>query len=64
MKDSLHQNYTNIIFTRADKGNSTVALDKDQYTNKIVKMLQAEIPILLLKRILQEKLSLAYEISS
>jgi len=30
----------NIIFTRADKGNITVALNKIEYTNKINEMLQ------------------------
>lgn len=34
------KNNPNVIFTRADKGNSTVALDKDVYTNKITEMLQ------------------------
>jgi len=34
------KNNPNILFTRADKGNITVALDRDMYTDKITKMLQ------------------------
>jgi len=33
------KNNPNIIFTRADKGNITVALDKTEYLNKIDNML-------------------------
>jgi len=33
-------NNSNIIFTRADKGNVTVAINKDEYINKIEIMLQ------------------------
>jgi len=32
--------HTNIIFTRADKSNTTVALDKDDYYKKITEVLQ------------------------
>jgi len=33
------KNNLNIIFTRADKGNITVALEKSEYLNKIEEML-------------------------
>jgi len=33
-------NNPNILFTRADKGNVTVALNKNVYIDKIVSMLQ------------------------
>jgi len=33
------KNNPNILFTRADKDNITVALDRDMYTDKITKML-------------------------
>jgi len=36
------KNNSNIIFIRADKDNVTVALNKDQYINKIELMLQDE----------------------
>jgi len=34
------KNHPNLLFTRADKGNTTVALDKNDYIAKIEKMLQ------------------------